>query len=188
MVSSSCSTVVRPTHYSGGRCTTTADATLQQKAPYSPSPPPRPWAWGAVEGWAHPTRWGSPLIFCQIFILIHYTMNCYELLLLLLYDALLWAAPAAAIWWIAMSCSCCWYMMNCYEMLLPLLYDELLWAAASIWWIADCCCCMMSCYELLLLLYDAFRWCCYTIITSHLDHRISINNCSSFGSCVLRLN
>ena len=155
MVSSSCSTVVRPTHYSGRRCTTTADATLRQKAPYSPSPPPRPWPWGAVEGWAHPTRWGSPLIFCQIFILIHYTMNCYELLLLLLYDALLWAAPAAAIWWIAMSC----------------------------------CCCMMSCYELLLL-YDAFRWCCYMIITSHLDHRISINNCSSFkcGSCVLRLN
>ena len=28
-------------------------------------------------------------VFCQIFILIHYTMNCYELLLLLLYDALL---------------------------------------------------------------------------------------------------
>ena len=79
----------------------------------------------------------------------HYTMNCYELLLLLLYDALLWVAPAAAIWWIAMSC----------------------------------CCCMMSCYELLLLLYDAFRWCC-------LDHRISINNCSSSkcGSCILRLN
>ena len=156
MVSSSCSTVVHPTHYSCRRCTTTVDATLRQKAPYSPSPPPRPWPWGAVEGWAHPTRWGSPLIFCQIFILIHYTMNCYELLLLLLYDALLWAAPAAAIWWIAMSC----------------------------------CCCMMSCYELLLLLYDPFRWCCYMIITSHLDHRISINNCSSFkcGSCVLRLN
>ena len=129
MVSSSCSTVVRPTHYSGGRCTTTADATLRQKAPYSPSPPPRPWPWGAVEGWAHPTRWGSPLIFCQIFILIHYTMNCYELLLLLLYDALLWAAPAAAIWWIAMSC--CWYMMNCR---LLLLYDELLWAAAAAIW------------------------------------------------------
>ena len=155
MVSSSCSTMVRPTHYSGGRRTTTANATLQQKAPRSPSPPPRPWPWGAVEGWAHPTRWGSPLIFCQIFILIHYTMNCYELLLLLLYDALLWAAPAAAIWWIAMSC----------------------------------CCCMMSCYELLLL-YDAFRWCCYMIITSHLGHRISTNNFSSFkcGSCVLRLN
>ena len=29
------------------------------------------------------------MFFCQIFILIHYTMNCYELLLLLLYDALL---------------------------------------------------------------------------------------------------
>ena len=147
------------------RTTPAGAAQLRQKAPYSPSPPPRPWPWGAVEGWAHPTRWGSPLIFCQIFILIHYTMNCYELLLLLLYDALLWAAPAAAIWWIAMSC--CWYMMNCR---LLLLYDELLWAAAT--------------------LYDAFRWCCYTIITSHLDHRISINNCSSFkcGSCVLRLN
>ena len=177
MVSSSCSTVVRPTHYSGGRCTTTADATLRQKAPYSPSPPPRPWPWGAVEGWAHPTRWGSPLIFCQIFILIHYTMNCYELLLLLLYDALLWAAPAAAIWWIAMSCSCCCYMMNCYELLL--VYDELQ-TAAAVWWVAmSCCCCS-----------DAFRWCYYMIITSHLDHRISINNCSSFkcGSCVLRLN
>ena len=108
-----------------------------------------------------------------------YMMSCYKLLLLLLYDELLWAAPVDAIWWIARSCSCCYYMMNCYELLLLLLYDELLWAAASIWWIAHCCCCMMSCYELLLL-YDAFRWCCYTIITSHLDHRISINNCSSF--------
>ena len=121
-----------------------------------------------------------------------YMMSCYKLLLLLLYDELIWAAPAPAIWWIAMSCSCCCYMMNCYELLLLLLYDELLWAAAGIWWIAHCCCycCMMSCYELLLLLYDAFRWCCYMIITSHLDNRISINNCSSFkcGSCVLHLN
>ena len=96
--------------------------------------------------------------FCQIFILIHYTMNCYELLLLLLYELLL------------------------------LRYDEFL--SAGIWWIVHCCCCMMSCYELLLLLYNAFRWCCYMIITNHLDHRISINNYSSFkcGSCILRLN
>ena len=77
-----------------------------------------------------------------------------------LYDELLWAASAAAIWCIAMSCSCCFYMMNCYELLL--LYDELLWtAAAAIWWIAmSCCCCyMMSCYKLLLLLlYDELLW------------------------------
>ena len=109
-------------------------------------------------------------------------------------EDLLWFFAKFSFWstirWIAMSCFCCCYMMNCYELLLLLLYDELLWAAAGIWWIAHCCCCcMMSCYELLLL-YDAFRWCCYMIITSHLDHRISINNCSSFkcGSCVLRLN
>ena len=42
MVSSSCSTMVRPTHYSGGLRSTTTDATLQQKAPYSPSPFPLP--------------------------------------------------------------------------------------------------------------------------------------------------
>ena len=48
------------------------------------------------------------------------------------YDELLWAASAAAIWCIAMSCSCCCYMMNCYELLL--LYDELLWAAAAAIW------------------------------------------------------
>ena len=119
-----------------------------------------------------------------------YMMSCYKVLLLLLYDELLWDAPADAICWIAMSCSCCSYMKNCYELLLLLLYYELLWAATGIWWIAHCCYSMMSCYELLLLLYDAFRWCCYMIITSHLDHRISINNCSSFkcGSCILRLN
>ena len=38
----------------------------------------------------------------DFFILIHYTMNCYELLLLLLYE------------------------MHCYVLLLLLLYDELL--------------------------------------------------------------
>ena len=109
-------------------------------------------------------------------------------------EDLLWFFAKFSFWstirWIAMSCFCCCYMMHCYELLLLLLYDELLWAAAGIWWIVDCCCCMMSCYELLLLLYDAFRWCCYMIITSHLDHRISTNNCSSFkcGSCILRLN
>ena len=71
-----------------------------------------------------------------------YMMHCYELLLLLLYDELLWAAPAAAIWWIAMSCSCCCYMMNCYELLL--VYDELQ-TAAAVWWVgmSYCCCYMM---------------------------------------------
>ena len=197
MVSSSCSTVVRLTHYSGRR----AQLRLMPHCTRRHLIPPPLLQGRGLEVllkdeiiqqgedllWFLPNFHSSPLydellravaaIWCIAMSCscCCYMMNCYELLLL--HDELLWAV--AAIWWVAISCSCCCYMMNCYELLLLLLYDELLWAAAGIWWIAHCCCCcMMSCYEL--LLYDAFGWCCCMIITSHFDHRNLINNGSTF--------